>query len=439
MTLDDLIRPAPVRWTWPRVLGAAGAGIATTLVTLLVRPAGAPLLDTVWAEDGSEFLANALVLDPLASLFEPYSGYLHVVPHLVAEIATALRVSAAAEVLAVAAAIVTTSCALIVFHAAAGHVPSPWVRGALAGLVALVPLSGWEAIGNVANVHWYLTFTAFWVLLWRPTSWAGTTLSAVLLASTALTAPQSVLLAPLALARFGRPRDPRTVIPSGAYVLAIGAQLAVIASVVDAGTGLVGAPAETIAHAYGQRVLATVVAGHQLSARVWDLAGWAWPVAAGVSVAALLAYGFTRVGWPRRAVALLACAYSGVFLVSAVYWRGTAQALVWPPGAANGAADRYQIIPVLLLWSALAVVLGSHRDPDFRLFDRLLPALTVGAATVMVVSSLRVTTPRDGPSWDAGVERGRTVCAHRSLNRYEVEIDPGGWAAPIPCDRLSGV
>ena len=419
------------------MLGAAGAGVAATLVTLLVRSAGAPLLDTVWAEDGSEFLANALVLDPLASLFEPYSGYLHLVPHLAAEIATALPVSAAAEVLAVAAAIVTTSCALIVFHAAAGHVPSPWVRGPLAGLMALVPLSGWEAIGNVANLHWYLTFTAFWVLLWRPTTWAGSALSALLLASTALTAPQSVLLAPLALARFGRPRELRTVVPSGVFVVAIGAQLAVIASVVDAGTGLVGAPAETIARAYGQRVLATAVTGHQLSARLWDLAGWAWPLAAGVVVVTLLAYGSTRVGWGRRAVALLACAYSGIFLVSAVYWRGTAQALVWPTGAANGAADRYQIIPVLLLWSALAVVLGSRRDRGAPLFDRLVPALTVAAAAVMIMSSLRVTTPRDGPSWDEGVEQGRTVCEHRDLDRYEVEIDPGGWAAPIPCDRLS--
>ena len=104
---------------------------------------------TLWAEDGPIFLAAAY-RNPLHPFIEPYSGYLHTVPRLVALLASPLRLTWLPAVYALAAVAGAV--------AAAGVVLSPRMRWLLRrrwqpplafGLLAVLPAAD-ERFGNIA-------------------------------------------------------------------------------------------------------------------------------------------------------------------------------------------------------------------------------------------------------------------------------------------------
>ena len=55
----------------------AAALLLLGTVVALLRQGGAAVTDTLWAEDGSQFLEAAYTLPLHLSLGETYSGYLH--------------------------------------------------------------------------------------------------------------------------------------------------------------------------------------------------------------------------------------------------------------------------------------------------------------------------------------------------------------------------
>ncbi|HET6346724.1 MAG TPA: glucosyltransferase, partial [Myxococcota bacterium] len=134
----------------------------------LLRQVGAGALDTVYAEDGTVFLADAYRESTWDAVATPYAGYLHVVPRILAEIVSILPVSAAATGLAVSAALVTGLLALLVYHASGTSLTSPWARALAAAVVVLVPVGQEEIPNSIANLHWPMLYALFWVLLWEP-------------------------------------------------------------------------------------------------------------------------------------------------------------------------------------------------------------------------------------------------------------------------------
>src|SRR6266516_3366799 len=80
-------RPEPaVRVGWQGILTGLVAVLAGTVIVVLRQP-GAGALDTVWAEDGTVFLADAVNRSPLDALATSYAGYYHLLPRLLAQVA----------------------------------------------------------------------------------------------------------------------------------------------------------------------------------------------------------------------------------------------------------------------------------------------------------------------------------------------------------------
>lgn len=180
------------------VLGGFGAVVALTYIAWLRLPEVAR--GTVWAEDGEIFLRETVTIGPLMSIGEPYAGYLHTIPRLISGIS---YVTAPLESYAVLVSFL--SCAVVagisvaVFRLSAALVDSRAIRLMLAMIPVFVPVGPLEALGNIANLHWYLLWLVPWLLIHRPAGWAGRGLLFVVTLAAATTEIISGIFLPLAL------------------------------------------------------------------------------------------------------------------------------------------------------------------------------------------------------------------------------------------------
>ena len=184
------------RLSWWAVLAIMTLGVLGGLL----RTGISGTLDSAWAEDGRDFLAVSLREGPIASLFEPYAGYGHLLPRILSGIASVGPLWASSAVMAVAAVTVVGLLALVVLRASAGHVQNVWVRLLLAAFVAVQPVAA-EVLVSLANLQWYLLFAAFVVLVWSGTSTTATVIGGVLCFLTAASSPFGAILLPLAVLR----------------------------------------------------------------------------------------------------------------------------------------------------------------------------------------------------------------------------------------------
>ncbi len=162
---------------------------------VLLRQTGVPKALTIWAEDGTIFMACAysrpLVPD---CLLEPYAGYAHVIPRIGAAAAALWPPVDVSIVLAATAAVVTGWTAAVV-AVAVRDASGSWLAGLVAGCsLALVWQAGIEVGGNLTNLHWILlTGSSVLIVAW----WVGARPgpgSLALLAGTALSSPFAPIL-----------------------------------------------------------------------------------------------------------------------------------------------------------------------------------------------------------------------------------------------------
>ena len=172
---------------------------AVCLFVVLTRSRVQLLAPDIWAEDGAVFLADAFSRS-WSSLFAPYAGYFHAAPRLVAAV-----VAKAIPLAYIPIAVTLTSA--VAYAGAASQVASRGYEGLvghsaarIAMAVALCFVPGLdEIVGNLTNVHWILFVWSALILLSSPAALRPWQLAIVGL--TALSAGESVLLIPLALAR----------------------------------------------------------------------------------------------------------------------------------------------------------------------------------------------------------------------------------------------
>src|SRR5882762_5693065 len=110
---------APVRRTritGPAVLGAAVAIVVTATYSLL-RVGGAGAFNSIWAEDGANFLSDAYILPLRQTIFKPLNGYFVVLPRLIAEVAATVPVAWGPAVLPTMAAVFSAAMAVMVYVA----------------------------------------------------------------------------------------------------------------------------------------------------------------------------------------------------------------------------------------------------------------------------------------------------------------------------------
>lgn len=105
-----------------------------------------------WAEDLSTFV-HAAQWDGATSISQPYAGYLHIIPRIIAYTGTFLPVEVLPVWFSVSTLLVTAWCATIIARSIGGF-------AGIAASLSLVLASGWsEPIGSITNLQWLIAPT----------------------------------------------------------------------------------------------------------------------------------------------------------------------------------------------------------------------------------------------------------------------------------------
>ncbi|MDQ7910853.1 hypothetical protein RB614_40810 [Phytohabitans sp. ZYX-F-186] len=224
---DALFPEAPTTPVTPRRIAVAAAFVGFGVVYSLgrVRGPGAGALDTVWAEDGANFLHDAANMTPYDAFTTPLNGYYHFFPRFLAEITTLLPVSAWAACNATLAALTTAGLALIVYAASGAHLRHPVLRLLVAVPVVAQWAANGEIVDNVATLQFPALYTLFWVLLAVQARRVGKLAAPVFALVVALSTTLTITLLPLALVRAGLRRDRAGILMAAAMALGVGVQL----------------------------------------------------------------------------------------------------------------------------------------------------------------------------------------------------------------------
>jgi hypothetical protein len=167
----------------------------------VIRLPGDTAHNTIWAEDGSVFLNQAINQGILHAFTTPYSGYLHMVPRLLTTIAALLPLQWAAAIFGIGSALVVSLLGLFLYRATTGHVVSPALRLVLTAMFVAIPVVGFETEANAANLHFYFDFVVIWALLWRPQSRIANGLSTAVCFLAAGSDPVTLFALPIAITR----------------------------------------------------------------------------------------------------------------------------------------------------------------------------------------------------------------------------------------------
>jgi hypothetical protein len=378
--------PVPLRVPrgLPVLLLAAAAALG--VLVMLVRVAGTvPVWDSIYAEDLNVFLVQAL--QHPWPLLVGYAGYLQLVPRLIAQFVVYLPLRDAAAAFAIIGALVTTGCALFIFHASAGHVRSAVLRLVLALAVVLLPVAQLEIADSAVNCPWYLLFALFWAVLWRPRTRAGMAGAAAVGFFTAASTTMSVVFAPLLLARvIALPRLREHAVTAG---WAAGCLLQVPYVVANLGgahsrAAHLASPGPVLAF-YGHETVLPALGWHL----AWRLQAFAGRNGATLIIGVILAVLF---GWAL----LTQRGQARVFVVASLMtgFLATAFGATLRPGVTTSGVTesfesgaRYTALPIFLIEAAAVVAVGSficrgqHKLRTVAAVTALVGVLSVGWVT----------------------------------------------------------
>ena len=403
---------------------------------LLLRQLAVAAWDTIWAEDGFEFLRDALAGNGFTAIVEPHGGYIHVLPRSAAAVATILPLDLAATVFSVAWALVVGLLAAFVYAASGEILRSRALRLALAALTAFLPAAGSELLGNTANLHFYLVHASFWALVWRQTTAPALAARSAVLVVTALSDPLAILFAPLALwvALSRRVRN-ELVVPA-ALVVGVAVQLAATFLGGESPERLTRFDAADVPLLFALRVTGSLVVGDRFLDDAWFSLGRAFAYGTLVAVAAILVAGALKSDRATRFFVLTAGGYAvllfGVFLAG----RGSAG---MRPGMDEAtwhlAGARFTYAPILLLSAALLALLdrrASRAGPRPR---RLVVGATAAVVAVLVASNFDLTSERSlGPAWQPELRAALERCDSGADEvRIPVAPEPFGFLLEASC------
>jgi hypothetical protein len=420
------------------VLFAAVLVLGTVLQ--LLRPGFSASLNSLWAEDGPIFLQGALSEGFVDAVFNPYAGYLVLVPRLIGEAAAIVPLEQAAAVVSILSAAVAALSGIVVWCASAAHIRDPHLRGLLAALTVLVPVAGLESVDSAAYVPWYMLFATFWLLLWRPATTRGTLLASLFILATGLSTPGVWFFAPLVLLRALAIRDRRDVAIVGSFAAGALAQVPVLAlnqedAVDPSWTG-------DIWTAYAQRVVDGAALGERLGGSAWAHLGWPFLVALLIGAAVALAIGLRRAGPIARWFAALAIPTSLALFVVSAYQRAVGSEIVWPAGDYHGSAGRYAIVPALLLISlALVLIDGgrARRERPLRLSWLGIAVAVLLAIGIVTSFDVRNSAVRGTPPWDEALNGAASACVAEGVPDIAVPTSPPPFGLQVPCERIDSL
>ncbi len=434
--------PPPLARSRARAVATAGgyvlvAGLGAWV--LLERQAGHRPWNTIWAEDGGIFYPGAL-RHPLASLMQPYAGYLQLVPRLIADTVALLPLRAAAAGFAVAGALLAAACAVFVCQASTGHIRTPALRWLLAAGVILLPSALTELSGNAVNTPWYLLFALFWALLWRPRSGPGTGLAAAVAFAAASSNALAAVFAPLVLGRvIALPRAREHAVTLGWVA---GGALQLVAVLRSAAPRQPGHASDGLSF-YLHSVLVTAVAGRHfaslLAAQAGPVAGTLIPAA----VATVVTGWAVITGGPRvRLFAATALGLGLALVLTAAIARGWGD-----PGPDRLAVrgDRYAATPILLIYSLTAVAVDAYLwragDHGLRIRQGLAVASLAALLGAVWAADFSYLSARSAnPPWSQLVAGFRQRCAQQVSPTAWQRLPPMHWIRMpplLPCSLVT--
>ena len=411
---------------------AATAGFAVDLWW-----SGPGITSRVWAEDGAVFLSTAYRLHYFAAVATPYAGYLQVMPRSLAALASVFPASDAAWVLAASAAAARAAVSLFVFRASSGHLRSTSVRAMLAVAIVVLPVGGYEVLDNIANLHWFFTFAAFWAVLWRPPRRWECALAASVVVVAVGSDPLTALLLPIVVLRAISMRRWRDQVVTMSFAAAGAVQMWAVLS----GTRPIHETFSvlTVTKLFSVRVLLGALTGYWHTIALWQHMHY---VAVGFGALAVLASitPALRIGGSRRWLAT---------------WAGAGSALSFGACFAEPAVvphlkldvvsslTSYDVLASLLMLTAIAAGLEALRWPANLVVRGVIGAVFLSALPVDLVGSAQLWAhlERTVPSWHTAIANGRIECGNqvgagsRGGEAWVLE-SPEGWRVRLPCSAI---
>ena len=449
----------------------------------LVRQAGVPAVQTLWAEDGLIFYSQALAHSFWRTLITAYNGYDQLVPRLVIQLAKLAPVADASAVVAVCGAGGLAALGCLVFHMSRGHIASPALRGLLVAAMVALPLANVEMLDNLVNLPWWLFFAAFWALLWRPETTAGRATAGLICCLAAASEPLVGVF--VALAAFRVWALPRLKEQASSVGLVVGLvyQAAVVLGNHGENTfpkaGLSGLPTD-----FALRVGLGWLSGLRGTDAVvrWDRS--VAEVLGGVLFVAIVVAGVKLGSRQGRAFVIATAVMAPICFAVPVWLRG-AGPFMRLATTSVGYGGRYAATSILMLVSAV-LVLAGHLSTDRR---RRAPGAAPAASTAPVpapaarahfpdrafravassswagppgssaggsrarwafvaccvlllpawVADFRDSNGRaHGPTWQSQLSVAVATCrAESRASVVDVAIDPPRWMVFLPCRDLT--
>lgn len=418
----------------PWLSTVALATIGTALTWLRVPPAAR---DTFYAEDGTHFVADWLADDSIRTLFKPYAGYQHFVPRSLARVAMLTPPEWWARVTTIAACLGVGVVSALVYFSSRSLLPSSRLRLGLAAIPVLIPLAAVEAIGNLANLHWYFLFLFPWLLLLRPRTAGQVVALGLLTTVVTLTEPQCLIFAPLVA--WLAWKQPRTRAVALGWAVGIGVQALTFVIAGSARPRPPGMP-PVLSFAKGYLVNVPMALGNAHGKVLgWALGHGGWIV--GVAVLALF---LGIAGWAfvagnvRERVATCALVCASVVAWTVSYGGNNIPDLYYLslPGPPS------YVVPVVRWGMAAGMFLAACIPVAGAVWMRVRPALSwlaialVGALLVVMVASFRIeNVSRQNDPWTERLEHARVTCSAPGMD-VDIPTSPPGYSMKVPCAAI---
>jgi hypothetical protein len=433
---------APWRWSTWGLLIVAGSVVAA----LRVGPASQRF--ALGSEDGRIFTQQVRELGVVRSIFTTYAGYFHLVPRVIAALASPFSLDRTPLIYGIAAALVAGSCGAIVARCTWGMgltmpvVALMWVAG------VLLPASGWETAMWLTMAEWYViaTFVVFagaWVAGYDP---PGRWTWPILLVA-GLTSPLLVTSLPfLLVAAWRRHRRSAWVVPG---IVAATAVVHLVGRAISAPPSGAGHwTVDEIIRMYAVRVVGGAIGGaNGLSNEVARLGVNTFYVLGVLAVVGLSLAAF-RLDLDRR-IAVWYLVYASVaYLAMAIVLRPAFFAHTLPIGeiVRDGRHTfwnlRYMAAPVAALTLAVLVFVDRGLRRGSVPTRAMAWTALCGLAVVLAVN-VPVYLHRDTvANWDAQVAAARDSCAHHMTTSVRLTYGPFTsdpvWHLTLTCRQAFG-
>ncbi len=430
---------------WP---GAVAVTAVATVIAWIRMPTA--VAGWLYAEDGRTFIGDWLrtgepIKDSLSVLWMPYAGYQHLIPRLASGLVSALVPPAwwALAINAIACLVVGTVAGLIYVFSRDVISYRP-ARVVLALLAVMTPMAGAEALGNIANLHWFLLYLTPWLLLATPRSTVGVWAMAAVAFLSVATEPQCAIFLPLAIWRIVV--SPRTRPVMVCWLLGVAAQVATTIEAPRAiGSG--NPPIASTIEGYVLNVGMTLATTHAtLLGAVLVRIGW-WIGFVGVgAMLAVAALGMVK-GSRMAKVAIGALIYGSVVSWTASFVLGRNPAFFYSE------MDVVQLgSPLIVRWGTAASTMLAATIPVtvavmVQRYPRWRPAwlALLGVVAVPLILNLVVARPdRDSQTWQQEVDNAEATCAAIPGGVVDLPTPPAaspgelGWRVDLSCSRLTG-